>query len=197
MIVETIELYETITGKGLYYLPIHFLIFVILHTSIALATSRKPIEYRSLRRGDVRVSVVIAEYGEKPEIFERVMRSVAMNKPDEAIIVHDDGSEEIAMIARRYGAKVITLKGRVGKKRALAIGWREASGDIVVHVDSDTILTERAIEEIVKPFDNPRVVGVQGRNMVFRTFQSPPTQLLTGWFGVYNFCSESIFLKGL
>ncbi|MEM1611659.1 MAG: glycosyltransferase [Sulfolobales archaeon] len=169
MIAETIELYETIIGKGFYYLPIHFLIFVVLHISIALATSRRPIEYRSLRRGDVRVSVVIAEYGEKPEIFERVMRSVAMNRPDEVIVVHDDGSEEIAGIARRYGARVITLGRRVGKKGALAIGWIEASGDIVVHVDSDTILTEGAIEEIVKPFDDPRVVGVQGRNMAFRT----------------------------
>jgi len=169
LIAEIAQLVEMATKGKIYYLPLHFLIFVVAHLTITILAARKPIEYRSLKRSDVRVSVVVAEYREDPGVFERVLRSIAANKPDEILVVHDDGSEEIASIARSYRARVISLPKRVGKKRALAIGWEAASGDIVVHVDSDTVLARGAIEEIVKPFDDPHIVGVQGRNYAFRS----------------------------
>jgi cellulose synthase/poly-beta-1,6-N-acetylglucosamine synthase-like glycosyltransferase len=170
MFTEILQILKLISEGIFYYLAIHFLVFIV---SPLVARRTYAARYRSIgnmRRGKgFTVSVVIPEFNEKLEVFERTLRTVAENSPDEIIVVHDDGRREIGEVAARYGAKVFAFPNRVGKRRALVQGWMMAKGDIVVHVDSDEILHENAINEIVKPFEDQHVVGVQGRNLVYRT----------------------------
>ena len=52
----------------------------------------------------------------------------------------------------------------MGKKEALAWGIKHASGDLLLLSDSDGELEINAVEELKKPFDNPKVGTVCGQN---------------------------------
>jgi len=172
MFIELLQLWGLVSGT-FHYLVVHFFAFVVFSLIVRHMYARgyAPFTGRSSSNPHrhLRVSVVIPEYNEDLEILERTLESVAENRPDEVIVVHDDGRTEVRELASKYGAKVISLPERVGKRRALVHGWQVASGDIIVHVDSDVMLHKSAIDEIIKPFESdPKIVGVQGRNLVYR-----------------------------
>jgi len=175
MIFEFLEMFYMITTRTFLYWPIHFIIFLIAATFVRgyLARTYKPYS-EGLKRENVKVSVVIPEYNEDLDIFEKVVKSAVENKPDEIIIVYEDGRKEIEKIAKKYKAKGVNIIDfhpgiRIGKRASLALAWMIAKGDIIVQLDSDTIMQPGAIDEIIKPFSDPKVVGVQGHPLLFRT----------------------------
>lgn len=166
MIIEIYQLFIILTRGYLYYLPLHLIVFVLTPLIIRSIKAKRHRAKHSLERRSVRVSVVIPEHKEDLELFEECLKSVRRNNPDEIIVVHDDNVSEVARVASKYGAKVISSSKRIGKRKCMVMGWLEASGDIVVHVDSDTVLGDNAIDEIIKPFSDEDVVGVQGKPLI-------------------------------
>ncbi|BFH74823.1 chitooligosaccharide synthase NodC [Sulfurisphaera javensis] len=170
MIFELLNLIYSILYGVFIYFPVNFIVFFIIPSLLRRYKASKYKPYTSgLTRKDVKVSVIIPEYNEDLDIFEKCVKSVYKNKPDEIIIVHDDGRKEVAEIGKKYGAKVFSVNKRLGKRRALILGWLNAIGDIIVQVDSDTIMENNTLEEIIKPFSDPKVAGVQGHPILFRT----------------------------
>lgn len=169
MITEVFQLLKMLLEGVFYYLPIHLIFFVIFPLFVRKIKANGYQRRHSLDRKSVTVSVVIPEYQEDLAIFEECLKSVTENKPDEIIVVYDDGREQIRTLAEKYGAKVYGFRSRVGKRAAMVQGWKMAQGDLVVHVDSDEVLYPNAINEIVKPFADDLVVGVEGKNLVYRT----------------------------
>ncbi len=179
MIFETLELiYMFYTGQFLYW-PIHFLMFFVVATLARRFLSRGYKPHEGLKRSDVKVTVVIPEYNEDLDILEKCVKSAVDNKPDEIIIVSDDNRKEVDELGRKYGAKTLNVlslgsKVRLGKRASLALAWLVSKGDIIVQLDSDTIMKPNAIEEIVKPFADPKVAGVQGHPTLFKTGEKIP-----------------------
>ncbi|AWR96206.1 glycosyltransferase [Acidianus sulfidivorans JP7] len=170
MLFELLNILYMIENGVFIYFPINFAIFFVLRQLLLRYHSKKYRPYKSgLTRDKVKVSVVIPEYNEDLAIFEKCVRSAAKNNPDEIIVVHDDKRKEIVDIAKKYGAKVISSSKRLGKRAALILGWLNATGDIIVQLDSDTIMEKNTVDEIIKPFADPKVAGVQGRPVLFRT----------------------------
>ena len=177
MLFELLELvYMFVTQEFLYW-PFHFILFFIIATSIRghLARSYRPYK-DGLTRDKVKVSVLIPEYNENLDLLERVIRSAIENKPDEVILVVDDGRKEIEVMVKKlmdeykyYNIHVIYPSRRLGKRASLALGWMVAKGDVIVQLDSDTVMEEDTIEKLIKPFADPQVVGVQGHPLLFRT----------------------------
>lgn len=87
------------------------------------------------------VSVLIPAYNEAENLGETLM-SIRLFCPGAEIIVGDhESSDGTAAVARRYGARVITVRGgTVGHVRnCLAL---EATGDVLIFNDADVRLTE-------------------------------------------------------
>lgn len=76
----------------------------------------------------------------------------------------DDGTEEQA---RRYGAHVLVQPHR-GPAAARNAGAACARGDVLLFLDADCEPKEDWIEQMVRPFQDPGIVGVKG---VFKTRQ--------------------------
>lgn len=169
MIMDVLQtILVSILNGGAFYLPIHITIFVLLPLILRTAHARR---YRlNIEPSNAyhNISVIVPEHNESCKVFEECLKSIVENEPLEVIVVLDDGRREIVEIAERYGAKVVALHRRIGKRNSMFIGWRMAKGDIVVHVDSDVILRKNALKEIVKPFNDKLVVSVQGRIHVRR-----------------------------
>lgn len=120
-----------------------------------------------------RVTVVIPAFNEGPMV-ERSIRSVTKsNYPSDRleIIVVDDGSRDdtffhMQRLRREFPAlvRLIRFSSNRGKRAALEAGFRDATGEIVVTIDSDSEVEPRTIAEMVAPFlADARVGGVAGR----------------------------------
>ncbi len=133
--------------------------------------------YRPFRRPKdaewPRVTVVIPAFNEGPMV-ERSIRSVARSSyPSDKleIIVVDDGSRDdtffhMQRLRREFPSlvRLIRFSSNRGKRAALEAGFREASGEIVVTIDSDSEVEPKTIAQMVTPFlADAQVGGVAGR----------------------------------
>lgn len=118
-----------------------------------------------------KVTVVVPVYNEDPVILEKCIKSIYDQKYKELeIIIVDDGSIEAKALDKKvyykfnHGrSRAIMVKDNIGKRGVQKIGFDEAKGDIIVTVDSDTILhSKNVIEQIVQRFKDPEVGAVTG-----------------------------------
>ncbi|EOH92561.1 glycosyltransferase [Enterococcus villorum] len=86
------------------------------------------------------------------------------------IIFIDDGSHskegyDYLQQLQHHSLKIIVhrFEQNKGKKAALMWGIKHASGELILLSDSDSELDPRAVEELKKPFDNPKVGTVCGQ----------------------------------
>ena len=71
--------------------------------------------------------------------------------------------------AERHPGLVTTLRfpENRGKRAALSTGFRRARGEVLVTIDSDSIIEQNTLLAIVGPFRDPRVGAVAGRVSVY------------------------------
>lgn len=117
------------------------------------------------------VSAVVPAYNEDPEILCDCIRSLAFQTyPSIEVIVVDDGSPDRERLERDVyrnfdgmpNVRIIYSDGNHGKRHAQTIGFKEATGSIIVTVDSDTIVPDGAIRRIIRRFSEPHVAAVTG-----------------------------------
>jgi hyaluronan synthase/N-acetylglucosaminyltransferase len=117
-------------------------------------------------RSGVRVSVIVPVYNEQSDILASCLYSLYhQHYEDLEIIVVDDGSQQRQKLYRMLngGRFCVILGGRAGKRHAQKLGFDRATGDIIVTVDSDTILrSPHAIGTIVRRFSDRRIGAVTG-----------------------------------
>jgi hyaluronan synthase len=122
------------------------------------------------------LTVIIPAYNEGRMVEKSIDSVAAAHYPRERlqIIVVDDGSTDdtrlwIARAAGRHSGLVtaIQFERNRGKRAALAEGFRRARGEIVVTIDSDSVIKHGALLALAGPFRNPRVGAVAGKVSVF------------------------------
>ncbi|MEV6478471.1 bifunctional polysaccharide deacetylase/glycosyltransferase family 2 protein [Streptomyces sp. NPDC051576] len=118
------------------------------------------------------VSVIVPAYNEK-ECIANTLESLAKSThPIEIIVVDDgssDGTSEIAReAARSFGMNNVRVirQENAGKPAALNNGVRNASYDIVIMMDGDTVFEPDAVHQLVQPFADPEVGAVAGNAKV-------------------------------
>ncbi len=122
------------------------------------------------------LTVVIPAYNEGAMVAQTIDSVAAARCPRERleIFVVDDGSsddtwEHIQSAALRHPELVKTLRfaRNRGKRAALEAGFRQARGEVVVTIDSDSVIEGNTLLEITGPFRNPRVGAVAGKVSVY------------------------------
>ncbi|MEC4890758.1 MAG: glycosyltransferase [Nitrospira sp.] len=128
-----------------------------------------------------RMSIIIPAYNEGPLVRQAVEACVRADYPRERleIIVIDDGSTDdtwhhIAQARDEWPQRVeaVRLPVNGGKRGALAAGFAKATGDILVTVDSDSVIERGALLAIAGPFRNEQVGVVAGKVCVLNRFRS-------------------------
>ena len=122
------------------------------------------------------MTVVIPAYNEGAMVAQAIDSIAAAPYPQERleIIVVDDGSrddtwEHIERAVARHGGRVeaIRLERNMGKREALAAGFRKGRGEVFVTVDSDSVVSPNALLELAGPFASERVGVVAGKVLVY------------------------------
>ncbi|HET7921927.1 MAG TPA: glycosyltransferase [Gammaproteobacteria bacterium] len=122
------------------------------------------------------LTVVIPAYNEGAMVAQSIDSVAAARYPRERleIFVVDDGSRDdtwqhISAAAGRHPGLVTALRfeNNRGKRAALEAGFRHARGDVVVTIDSDSVIEPDSLLAMAGPFQDPRVGAVAGRVTVF------------------------------
>jgi len=83
------------------------------------------------------------------------------------VIVVDGGSRDAtADVVARFGVRLLVEPKR-GPAAARNLGLREASGEIICHLDADTVPTRGWLREMLVPFSDPDVALVGGKTVSF------------------------------
>jgi hyaluronan synthase len=119
-----------------------------------------------------RLTVVIPAYNESAMVEHAIASVAAASYPGERlqIIAVDDGSTDdtwryIQRAALRFPGLVtpVRLPVNLGKRGALAEAFRRATGEVIVTVDSDSMIERGALLAITGPFRDPRIGAVAGK----------------------------------
>ena len=133
------------------------------------------------------ITVIIPAYNEGAMVRKSIESVMQASYPRERLelIVVDDGSVDdtwlhIQLAASKYPGQVLTQRfpQNRGKREALAMGFRNARGEIVVTLDSDSVIAPGALLAIAGPFRNPRVGAVAGKVKVYNRGQGMIPRML-------------------
>jgi glycosyltransferase involved in cell wall biosynthesis len=117
-------------------------------------------------KGEMKLSVVIPAYNEKETIREIVARVHAVPIEKEIVIVDDgstDGTREIlADLDGKNGIRVFLQPVNRGKGAAIARGFQESRGDIVVIQDADLEYDPAEYPKLVHPIESGNADVVYG-----------------------------------
>ncbi len=134
-----------------------------------------------------RMSVIIPAYNEGAMVRKAVDACARAEYPRGRleILVIDDGSTDdtwmhvdAAQRERPDLVQTIRLPVNAGKRAALAAGFARATGEILVTVDSDSLVERGALLAIAGPFRNQRVGAVAGKVCVLNRFQAVLPRML-------------------
>ncbi len=115
------------------------------------------------KRRQMRVSVVIPAR-QAADVLAECLEAVHASlgpRPCEVIVAVDGSTDGTVTLARAHGATVLELARR-GPAAARNAGAAEATGDVLIFFDADCAPDPHCIAALVRPFADPRVVGVRG-----------------------------------
>jgi len=113
------------------------------------------------------VSVIIPVYNEKKTIASTIRRVLAAPTPGwkKQVIVVDDGSSDgTSRVLADWDKRltVIYATKNSGKGKALSLGFKKATGSLILIQDADLEYSPDDYPQLLKPFENPRVQVVYG-----------------------------------
>ena len=123
---------------------------------------------------------------DRSKSLDRLLRSIA-GLPH--LVVVDDCSDEpelIAEVCRRHDAQLISLGRNLGPAGARNAGLRTVTTPYVMFVDSDVVITIRAVATLLKHFHDPKVGAVAPRILGLES--------CAGWIGRYEAARSSLDL---
>jgi hyaluronan synthase len=115
-------------------------------------------------------SVVVPAYREDADILIECLDTWLAQDPTEIIIVPDLEDDEVCRRLEKVDdprVRVLPFEHR-GKRSALGVGIRAATGEIVVLVDSDTRWEPGLLDAVQMPFVDARVGGVGTQQNVYQ-----------------------------
>jgi len=151
-----------------------------LVTKLALAAAYRP-AYNPAP--NLSVAAVVPAYNEDPAAMRACIQSLlSQTHPFAEIWVVDDGSEHRGayhvareLLAGLRGCHVIRLRSNLGKRKAQGLPFMRTHADVIMTIDSDTVLHPHCVQEALKPFRSRKVQAVC---CVARAL-NPNTNLLT------------------
>lgn len=113
------------------------------------------------------ISIVISVFKEEPNLFKKCLDSIKeqVKKEDEIVIVFDGEDKNLQKIAERYGT--IYVKEHGGKRSTLSYGCDRVKNNIIITIDSDTILCSDCVDKIIMPFVNKEIGAVSANQRIF------------------------------
>jgi hyaluronan synthase len=151
------------------------------------------------------IAIVMPGFNEEEAIADSLRSLLALEYPEEKLelVAVNDGStdrtlqEMEAVAADSQGrVQVINFPDNRGKRAAMAAGIRATSAEVIVFVDSDSVVEPDALHLLVQPLADPKVGAVCGHANVLNVRESWLTRMqAVRYFVAFRVvkASESVF----
>lgn len=145
----------------------------------------KPLEDMNHRPS---VTVVVPCKNEERVIAHTIKAIIKSDYPAdklEVVVIDDGSSDQTYQVAKQYEGdrvKVIKHVHNKGKREAFATGFNSSNGEIVICIDSDTMVAEDAIRLLVQPFMDDKVVAVCGHGEAANKDKNLLTKIQHYWY---------------
>ena len=151
-------------------------------------------------------SFIIPAHNEE-KLLPRTLESIhaaakAVGEPYEIIVADDASTDATADIARQHGAKVVTVDHRQ-ISRTRNSGAAEATGDVFVFVDADTMINEAVLRGVRAEINHGAVgggagIGFDGKLPLYGRLLLRPVDFLyhrlAGYaYGCFVYCTREAF----
>lgn len=110
------------------------------------------------------ISVIIIARNAESTI-EECLDSIQRNKPVEIIVVDGVSIDRTVAIAKRYTERVYSDDGRA-KAYARQLGAEQATQEYIAYVDSDIILTDRALATMLAELQSADFIAISARQLL-------------------------------
>lgn len=158
---------------GLMFSNVFFGVYSVCVASYILSRFLFSLFYRSARDAGVepRIAIVMPGYNEEDAIARSLSALLELDYPREKLelIAVNDGSSDATLREMRRVAdgaggrvRVIDFPENRGKRAAMAAGIRASEAEVIVFVDSDSVVAPDALGALVQPFADARVGAVCG-----------------------------------
>ena len=141
-----------------------------------------------------RCSVIIRAYTEAEHIGRLLHGLMQQDYPDFEMILVDSGStDDTIFIAEAFGVRVVHInKEEFSFGRALNIGCRHATGDILVFVSAHVYPVYRSwLARLVEPFSDSRVMLSYGKQRGNEINKFSEHQIFAKWFTETSVCPQT------
>lgn len=120
------------------------------------------------------ISIVMPVKNEEKHIESVIRQCFRARYPSDnrELIVVDDGSTDdtwqiLERLSREFtGLQVRRLERNMGKRHAIAAGLQLAHGEILIFMDSDSLVDLDGLYHIIQPFSDPTVGAVAGHTLI-------------------------------
>ncbi|MCH7902838.1 glycosyltransferase [archaeon] len=111
---------------------------------------------------EMKASIIIPAYNNEKTIQEclRACKQQTV-KPLEIIVIDDGSTDRTTELAKSENVIVFSQKNS-GPAKARNLGAEKSKGDILIFTDSDCVPEKNWLQEMLSPFKDKEVVGVQG-----------------------------------
>ncbi|MFC2000449.1 glycosyltransferase family 2 protein, partial [Chloroflexota bacterium] len=110
--------------------------------------------------------VVCAKNSEKT--IRGCLESVKSSNTSDIIVIDGNSTDSTVQIAREFTEKVFSDEGR-GIAYARQLGARQAAGEYIAYVDSDVVLSENALTNMLEDMQRGGYAGIHAQVMGFET----------------------------
>jgi hyaluronan synthase len=137
-----------------------------------------------------KISFVIPAYNEEGEIQNTIQNCLDARYPrdlTEVIVINDcstDSTREKILEMKNKNPEIIFVDWTVnkGKRHGMAEGFRRATGEIVIQLDSDSRIDPRDIPQVVEPFRNPNIGAVSYNTEPANSEKNLLTKMQTAYY---------------
>jgi rhamnosyltransferase len=132
-----------------------------------------------------KVSIIIRSYNEEKHIARLLSGIVQQRFSDYEIILVDSGSTDATLsIAKRYPVKIVHIdSSEFSFGRALNRGCKVANGEYLVFASAHVYpVFKDWLESLIKPFDDPNVALVYGKQRGDETTKYSEKMIFKRWF---------------
>lgn len=168
--------------------------FMLFKTVTTILSIRQRSSLSWLYRDDYvpSVSIIVPAYNEDEHSLRLCLESCLLNDyPFKTVYCVNDGSTNdtskfLGDLKKEFPALVVLdLKKNVGKKEAMYKAIKKSRDEVLVMVDSDTIIKDGdSIRELVKPLYDIRVDGVSGKTFAYNENDNVLTRMQAGRYAL-------------
>jgi hyaluronan synthase len=173
---------------GLMFSNVFFGVYSVCVASYILSRFLFSLFYRSKPDAGIEppIAIVMPSFNEQEAIGDSLRSLLALEYPREKLelIAVNDGSTDATLAEMQLVAaesagrvRVIDFPENRGKRAAMAAGIRASVAEVIVFVDSDSVVEPGALRKLVQPLADPRIGAVCGHANVLNLRESWLTRM--------------------